>query len=176
MLKNLLARKGPRVSTDITIAGRFLVLIPMGDYIAVSKRISNYKERRRLKSILNKMLPDGFGVIVRTVAQNQDGQAIEDDLRNVLRKWEMIVDRVDSAKPPSLLYKDLDMTESLIRDLFAKNYDRVLIDDPKMFRQIKGYVSQIAPHMLPNVELYKRKEHIFDFMNISEDVNSIFSS
>jgi ribonuclease G len=67
------------------------------------------------------------------------------------------------------------MTESLIRDLFAKNYDRVLIDDPKMFRQIKGYVSQIAPHMLPNVELYKRKEHIFDFMNISEDVNSIFS-
>ena len=175
IVKEPIGSKGPRVSTDITIAGRFLVLIPMGDYIAVSKRISNYKERRRLKSILNKMLPDGFGVIVRTVAQNQDGQAIEDDLRNVLRKWEMIVDRVDSAKPPSLLYKDLDMTESLIRDLFAKNYDRVLIDDPKMFRQIKGYVSQIAPHMLPNVELYKRKEHIFDFMNISEDVNSIFS-
>lgn len=175
IVKEPIGSKGPRVSTDITIAGRFLVLIPMGDYIAVSKRISNYKERRRLKSILNKMLPDGFGVIVRTVAQNQDGQAIEDDLRNVLRKWELIVDRVDSAKPPSLLYKDLDMTESLIRDLFAKNYDRVLIDDPKMYRQIKGYVSQIAPHMVPNVEHYKRKEHIFDFMKISEDVNSIFS-
>lgn len=175
IVKEPIGSKGPRVSTDITIAGRFLVLIPMGDYIAVSKRISNYKERRRLKSILNKMLPDGFGVIVRTVAENQDGQAIEDDLRNVLRKWELIVDRVDSAKPPSLLYKDLDMTESLIRDLFAKNYDRVLIDDPKMYRQIKGYVSQIAPHMVPNVELYKRKEHIFDFMKISEDVNSIFS-
>lgn len=175
IVKEPIGSKGPRVSTDITIAGRFLVLIPMGDYIAVSKRISNYKERRRLKSILNKMLPDGFGVIVRTVAQKQDSQAIEDDLRNVLRKWEMIVDQVENAKPPSLLYKDLDMTESLIRDLFAKNYDRVLIDDPKMFRQIKGYVSQIAPHMVPNVELYKRKEHIFDFMKISEDVNSIFS-
>lgn len=175
IVKEPIGSKGPRVSTDITIAGRFLVLIPMGDYIAVSKRISNYKERRRLKSILNKMLPDGFGVIVRTVAQKQDSQAIEDDLRTVLRKWESIVDRVESAKPPSLLYKDLDMTESLIRDLFAKNYDRVLIDDPKMYRQIKGYVSQIAPHMVPNVELYKRKEHIFDFMKISEDVNSIFS-
>lgn len=175
IVKEPIGSKGPRVSTDITIAGRFLVLIPMGDYIAVSKRISNYKERRRLKSILNKMLPDGFGVIVRTVASKQDSQAIEDDLRNVLRKWELIVDRVDSAKPPSLLYKDLDMTESLIRDLFAKNYDRVLIDDPKMYRQIKGYVSQIAPHMVPNVELYKKKEHIFDFMKISEDVNSIFS-
>ncbi|MGB0347839.1 MAG: ribonuclease E/G, partial [Balneolaceae bacterium] len=134
IVKEPIGSKGPRVSTDITIAGRFLVLIPMGDYIAVSKRISNYKERRRLKSILNKMLPDGFGVIVRTVASKQDSQAIEDDLRNVLRKWELIVDRVDSAKPPSLLYKDLDMTESLIRDLFAKNYDRVLIDDPKMYR------------------------------------------
>ncbi len=175
IVKEPIGSKGPRVSTDITIAGRFLVLIPMGDYIAVSKRISNYKERRRLKGILTKMLPDGFGVIVRTVAQKQDAQAIEDDLRTVLRKWESLVDRVDTAKPPSLLYKDLDMTESIIRDLFAKNFDRVLIDDPKMYRQIKGYVGHIAPHMVPHVELYKRKEHIFDFMKISEDVNSIFS-
>lgn len=175
IVKEPIGSKGPRVSTDITIAGRFLVLIPMGDYIAVSKRISNYKERRRLKSILNNMVPDGFGVIVRTVAQGQEDQAIEDDLRTVLQKWERVVDGLEHAKPPSLLYKDLDMTESLIRDLFAKNYDRVLIDDPKMFRQIKSYVSQIAPQMVPNVELYKKKEHIFDFMKISEDVNSIFS-
>lgn len=175
IVKEPIGSKGPRVSTDITIAGRFLVLIPMGDYIAVSKKISNYKERRRLKSVLNKMVPDGFGVIVRTVAQGHDDQAIEDDLRTVLKKWEQVVDKLETAKPPSLLYKDLDMTESLIRDLFAKNYDRVLIDDPKMFRQIKSYVGQIAPQMLPNVELYKRKEHIFDYMKISEDVNSIFN-
>jgi ribonuclease G len=175
IVKEPIGSKGPRVSTDITVAGRFLVLIPMGDYIAVSKKINNYKERRRLKNVLNRMLPDGFGVIVRTVAQGHDEQAIEDDLRNVLRKWEKLVDKIERAKPPTLLYKDLDMTESLIRDLFAKNYDRVLIDDPKMYRQIKSYVSQIAPQMVPNVELYKRKEHIFDFMKISEDVNSIFS-
>lgn len=175
IVKEPIGSKGPRVSTDITIAGRFLVLIPMGDYIAVSKKISNYKERRRLKNLLNGMVPDGFGVIVRTVAQGHDDQAIEDDLRNVLKKWEKIVDNLDKAKPPQLLYKDLDMTESLIRDLFAKNYDRVLIDDPKMYRQIKSYVAQIAPQMVPNVEQYKRKEHIFDHMKISEDVNSIFS-
>ena len=175
IVKEPIGSKGPRVSTDITIAGRFLVLIPMGDYIAVSKRIANFKERRRLKGILNNMVPEGFGVIVRTVAQNQEAQAIEDDLRNVLKKWEKLTEKLEKAKPPTLLYKDLDMTESLIRDLFAKNYDRVLIDDPKMFRQIKSYVSQIAPQMVPNVELYKKKEHIFDFMKISEDVNSIFS-
>ena len=175
IVKEPIGSKGPRISTDITIAGRFLVLIPMGDYIAVSKKIGHYKERRRLKGILNNMVPDGFGVIVRTVAQGQDKKALEDDLRNVLKKWEQIVDKLEDAKPPSLLYRDLNMTESLIRDLFAKNYDRVLIDDPEMYRQIKSYVSQIAPQMVPNVELYKGKEHIFDYMKVAHDVNSIFS-
>lgn len=175
IVKEPIGSKGPRVSTDITIAGRFLVLIPMGDYIAVSKRISNYKERRRLKGILNGMVPDGFGVIVRTVAQDQEQEAIEEDLRTVLKKWETLADRLEDAEPPSLLYNDLDMTESLIRDLFAKNYDRVLVDDPKMFKQIKSYVQQIAPQMMPNVELFKGKEHIFDHVGISEDVNSIFN-
>ncbi|WP_421774916.1 Rne/Rng family ribonuclease [Gracilimonas sp.] len=175
IVKEPIGSKGPRISTDITIAGRFLVLIPMGDYIAVSKKIGHYKERRRLKGILNNMVPDGFGVIVRTVAQGQDKEALEDDLRNVLKKWEQIVDKLEDAKPPSLLYRDLNMTESLIRDLFAKNYDRVLIDDPEMYRQIKSYVGQIAPQMVPNVELYKGKEHIFDFMKVAHDVNSIFS-
>lgn len=175
IVKEPIGSKGPRISTDITIAGRFLVLIPMGDYIAVSKKINNYKERRRLKGILNHMIPDGFGVIVRTVAQNQDKKALEDDLRNVLKKWEQILDKLENAKPPALLYRDLNMTESLIRDLFAKNYDRVLIDDPKMYRQIKSYVGQIAPRMVPNVELYKGREHIFDYMKIAHDVNSIFS-
>ncbi|MFN1834296.1 Rne/Rng family ribonuclease [Balneola sp. MJW-20] len=175
IVKEPIGSKGPRVSTDITIAGRFLVLIPMGDYIAVSKKISNYKERRRLKGILHDMVPEGFGVIVRTVAQKKDKEALEEDLRNVLLKWEKIVDKLETAKPPSVLYQDLNMTESLIRDLFAKNYDRVLIDEPEMYREIKNYVGQIAPKMAPNVELYKGKSHIFDHMKISEDVNSIFS-
>lgn len=175
IVKEPIGSKGPRISTDITIAGRFLVLIPMGDYIAVSKKIGHYKERRRLKGILNNMVPDGFGVIVRTVAKGQDKKSLEDDLRSVLKKWEQIVDKLEDAKPPALLYRDLNMTESLIRDLFAKNYDRVLIDDPDLYKQIKGYVSQIAPQMVPNVQLYKGKEHIFDYMKIAHDVNSIFS-
>ncbi len=175
IVKEPIGSKGPRISTDITIAGRFLVLIPMGDYIAVSKKISNYKERRRLKNILGDMVPDGFGVIVRTVAQDQDDKALEDDLRDVLRKWESILDKLENAKPPTLLHRDLDMTESLIRDLFAKNYDRVLVDDPKMYRQLKSYVGQIAPEMEQNVHHYKGKKHIFDQMGIADDVNSIFN-
>jgi ribonuclease G len=175
IVKEPIGSKGPRVSTDITIAGRFLVLIPMGEYIAVSRKINHYKERRRLKSIVGSMLPDGFGVIVRTVAKGQDKEALEEDMRTVLKKWERILNKLESSKPPTLLYKDLDMTESLVRDLFAKNYDRVLIDDYQLYKSVKEYVSQIAPKMVPNVQLYKGKEHIFDHTKISEDVNSIFS-
>lgn len=175
IVKEPIGSKGPRISTDITVAGRFLVLIPMGDYVAVSRKINNYKERRRLKGVVSSMVPDGFGVIIRTVAQGQDKQAIEDDMRDVLKKWERILERLETAEPPSLLYKDLDMTESLVRDLFAKQYDRVLVDDPEMHGKIKSYVSQVAPQMLPNVELYKGREHIFDFMKVAKDVDSIFS-
>lgn len=175
IVKEPIGSKGPRVSTDITIAGRFLVLIPMGEYIALSKKINNGKERRRLKGIVGSMLPDGFGVIVRTVAQNQDKEALEEDMRTILKKWERILNKLESSKPPTLLYKDLDITESLIRDLFAKEYDRVLIDDYQLYKSVKSYVSQIAPKMLPSVQLYKGKDHIFDHTNIGHDVNSIFS-
>ncbi|TVR29363.1 MAG: Rne/Rng family ribonuclease [Balneolaceae bacterium] len=175
IVKEPIGSKGPRVSTDITIAGRFLVLIPMGEYIALSKKINNGKERRRLKSIVGSMLPEGFGVIVRTVAQNQDKEAIEDDMRTVLKKWERILKNLETSKPPTLLYNDLDITESLIRDLFAKQYDRVLIDDYQLYKSVKSYVGQIAPKMVPSVQLYKGKDHVFDHVNIGHDVNSIFS-
>jgi ribonuclease G len=147
----------------------------MGNYIAISKKINSGRERRRLKKIAGDMLPDGFGVIIRTVAQGQDKESLEDDMRTVLKKWERILNKLENAKPPTLLYKDLDITESLIRDLFAKQYDRVLIDDYQLYKSIKSYVSQIAPKMLPSVELYKGKDHIFDHVNIAHDVNSIFS-
>ena len=175
IVKEPIGSKGPRVSTDITIAGRFLVLIPMGDYVAASKKISNYKERRRLKGIVGSMLPEGFGVIIRTVAQEQDKEAIEEDMRNVLKKWEKILARLEDAEPPALLHEDLDMTESLIRDLFAKHYERVLIDEPGLHKRVKEYVRNVAPQMLPNVELYKGSAHIFDYMKVAKDVDSVFS-
>ncbi len=175
VVKEPIGSKGPRVSTDITIAGRFLVLIPMGQYIAISKKITNNRERRRLKGTVGSMLPEGFGVIIRTVAQKQDKEAIEEDMRTVLKKWERILNKLETSKAPALLYKDLDITESLIRDLFAKQYDRVLIDDYQLYKSVKSYVSQIAPKMLPAVQLYKGRDHIFDHVNIGQDVNSIFS-
>lgn len=175
IVKEPIGSKGPRVSTNISIAGRFIVLIPMGDYVAVSKRIKSYKERRVLRQTVADILPDGFGVIVRTVAEGQDSKLIEEDLKDVLEKWNNIVKDIYTAKPPTLLHRDLEMTESLVRDLFAKDFDRILVDDPKMHKSLRTYVSKIAPTLLPNIELYKGNEHIFDHMHIMQDVESVFS-
>lgn len=173
--KEPIGSKGPRVSTNISIAGRFLVLMPMGDYVGVSKRIRSYKERRRLRQVVSDILPDGFGVIIRTVADGQPDEALHEDLKDVLNKWEAILEKLDKAKPPELLHRDLDMTESLVRDLFAKDYERVLIDDSKMYKSIKSYVSRVAPAMVPSIHLYKGSEHVFDYMKIGRDVDSVFS-
>jgi ribonuclease G len=175
IVKEPIGNKGPRVSTDITLPGRLLVLIPMGNYVAVSKRIRSFRERRRLRSTLSSMLPDGFGVIVRTVADGQDEKALKDDLQDLLDKWKNVMENLRDAKPTTLLHRDLDMTESLVRDLFSKNYDRILIDDPAMGKQLKHYVSRIAPDMVKNIELFRGKEHIFEHMKIARDVESIFS-
>jgi len=175
IVKEPIGSKGPRVSTNITVAGRFLVLIPMGEYVAVSKRIRSHKERRRLRSCISSVLPDGFGVIVRTLAEGQSEEALHKDLKDVLDKWQAILEKLKEAKPPALLHQDMDMTESLVRDLFAKDYSRILIDDAKVHRSIKSYVSRVAPNMVPNIELYKGSEHIFDYMKISRDVDSVFS-
>lgn len=175
IVKEPMGSKGPRVSTDITLAGRFVVLIPFGDYIAVSKRIRSFRERKRLRATVSDMLPEGFGVIVRTVAGGQSDEMIQQDLQEQLNKWKHIVEKSQTAKPPALLHRDLDMTESLIRDFFAKDFDRVLIDDPKLFKQIKSYVTRVAPRLAPNIQPYKGKEHIFDNAKIGQDVDSIFS-
>ncbi len=175
IVKEPIGSKGPRVSTNITVAGRFLVLIPMGEYVAVSKRIRSHKERRRLRSCISSVLPDGFGVIVRTLAEGQSEESLHEDLKDVLDKWNKIQEKLKDAKPPALLHQDMDMTESLVRDLFAKDYSRILIDDAKIYRSIKSYVSRVAPNMVPNIELYKGSKHIFDYMKISRDVDSVFS-
>jgi len=175
IVKEPIGSKGPRVSTNISLAGRFLVLIPMGDYIAVSKRIRSYKERKTLRQLVADRLPNGFGVIVRTVAEGVDPELVEADLRELLDKWTGMMALLAEAKPPTLLHRDLEMTESLIRDLFAKDYDRILVDDKKMYAQLRQYVAKIAPSMVPNIQLYQRSEHIFDHMKIHSDVESIFS-
>lgn len=176
VVKEPISNKGSRVSTDISLAGRFLVLVPLADYVAVSKKIQSYKERRRLRALARMLVPDGFGVIVRTVAEGRNAKALDTDLRLLLEKWRNIEQKLaGKPKPPKSVHEDVNMVSSIIRDLFSDDYDRIQIDDPRLYRNIKSYVQAIAPQMVPAVQLHKGKQPIFEAAGIMRQVEQAFS-
>ncbi len=175
IVKEPISAKGSRISTDISLAGRFVVLVPMADYVAVSKKIQSYKERRRLRALAKSLLPPGFGIIVRTVAEGKNAQSLDTDLSLLVDKWRKIEKKLaEQPKPPALLHQDVNMVSSVIRDLFSDNYDRILIGDQKMFRNIKGYIQAVAPDMVPAVQMYNGDKTVFEAANIAKDAAQAF--
>ncbi len=175
--KEPISSKGPRVSTDVSLAGRFLVLIPQADYVAVSKKIESSKERRRLRALARSLLPESFGLIVRTVAENREAKALDTDLRLLLERWKKIEDQIkQKPKPPKLLHEDVNMVSSIIRDLFSEDYDRIVVDDPTVHKHVKTYVEGVAPQMAPKVKLHTSKEHVFRTYKIDGEVRAAFES
>ncbi len=175
--KEPISSKGSRVSTDISFAGRFLVLVPAADYVAVSKKIESGRERRRLRTLATSLRPDGFGVIVRTVAEGRDAKTLDTDMRLLVDKWRKISDQLDAKpNPPELLYEDVNMISSIIRDLFTEDFDQILVDDPKLHRNIKAYVGAVAPHMVDRVKLHRSNAPLFRTVGIERAVEQVFSS
>jgi ribonuclease G len=173
--KEPIAAKGSRITTDISLAGRFLVLVPMADYVAVSKKISSFKERRRLRALARMLVPEGFGVIVRTVADGQNAKALDTDLRLLLDRWRKIEKRLgEHPKPPSVVHQDVNMVSSIIRDLFSDNYERILVDSPRLYKNVKSYIQAVAPEMVDAVKLHESEEPVFRAAGIDKKVAEAF--
>jgi len=167
--------KSPRLSTDISLAGRFLVLIPLAEYGAVSRKISNRKERQRLRSVIKKIRPSGFGLIARTVAQGRDEQALEIDLQLLMDRWEKIEKSLQgNSDAPQKLYEDVSLASSIIRDLFSDDFSRILIDNHRMYRAIRGYILAVAPHMINAVKEHKESRSVFSAAGIEDQINEVF--
>src|SRR6056297_2757649 len=115
--KEPISNKGSRISTDLSLAGRFLVLVPLQNYVAVSRKITDDQERRRLKALAGSLVPDNFGVIVRTVAEDRDAKSLDKDLKLLMERWRRVENRLqEKPKPPALVHEDVDMASSIIRD------------------------------------------------------------
>ena len=169
--------KSSRLSTDISLAGRFLVLIPFADYAAVSRRIESRKERYRLRSIVRRLRPSGFGLIARTVAEGRKEDALETDLQLLLDRWHKIEKSLRGhPKPPLKLYEDVGLASSIIRDLFSDDFSRVLVDNHRMYRAIRGYVMAVAPHMVNVVKQHKGKKAVFAAARIQDQINDVFDT
>ncbi len=162
--------KGVRVTSSVSLPGRFCVLLPFDNKIGVSKRISDFKERRRLRHIARSILPRNYGLIIRTVARNQTEESLKEDLSNLVKTWAEIETTVKSEEPPSLVYQDLSTTSSVIRDLFTPDISKVFIDSKKLYRQIKEYVQLVQPSLADKIELYKSHLQIFDAFKIEEQI------
>ena len=162
--------KGPRVTTHISLAGRFIVLVPNDKQIGISRKISNYKEKRRLQKIARDIRPDDFGLILRTVAQGKSAEMIENDFSNLISNWKLIEKEIKREKPPALVYKDMEMAFSVIRDLLTEDVEKIVVDSKKLYRKLGSYLKNISPHMLAKLEYYNDQIPIFDEYNIEPEL------
>lgn len=165
--------KGVRVTSSVSLPGRFCVLLPFDNKIGVSKKIHEYKERRRLRSLARGILPQNCGLIIRTVAKDQTEDALKDDLNNLIRSWQKIETAVKTEKPPALIHQDLSTTASVIRDLLTPDISKVFIDSKKLYKQIKSYVQLVQPEYLDKIEPYKSQSPIFDSFKIEEQIKTL---
>jgi ribonuclease G len=177
VIKEPIGTKGSRLTSDITIAGRFMVLLPFGQgNIAVSKRIMNRRERKRLKGIVRSMLPNrNFGAIVRTVAEEQDEQLLRTDLEILLNKWKQIEEAVKSSQPPKLIFKEDSLVASALRDYMTEDVNEIVTNSPSIHKEVMSFIRWAAPEMEKKVQLYKGRLPLYESYSIAKDVESIFS-
>lgn len=176
IMKEPIGTKGSRVTSEISIPGRFCVLIPNADYIGVSRKISNFKEKKRLKSIARNALPANFGLIVRTQAEDKSDKVLVNDIKGLLKIWEKIGRQIQMVQAPSLIYKDMGMASSIIRDLFTSDVTSVVVDSRKLMREISNYVKDVAPNLKHKIEYYKKKAPIFESYEIEEEISRSMES
>jgi ribonuclease G len=176
VIKEPISSKGSRLTSDITIAGRFMVLLPFGGgQVAVSRRVIARKERSRLKKLVRSMLPEGFGAIIRTVAEDQEETLLKQDLEKLLAKWTQIEEKLQDAAPPQLIFKEDTIISSVLRDSLTSDVAEIVANSPVIYKETLNYIQWAAPEMVKNVTLYQGKLPLFEGYGIAKDVESIFS-
>lgn len=176
VIKEPIGTKGSRLTSDITIAGRFMVLLPFGGgQIAVSRRVVSRKERSRLKKLVRSMLPEGFGAIIRTVAEDQEETLLKQDLEKLLTKWTQIEQKLQDAAPPQLIFKEDTIISSVLRDSLTSDVTEIVANSNSIYNETLNYIQWAAPEMVKNVSLHQGKLPLFEGYGIAKDVESIFS-
>jgi len=173
IIKEPVKGKGVRVSTSISIPGRFCVLIPYEHKIGISKKITDFKEKKRLKKLAREIIPDNCGLIIRTASKDQTEEVLSMDLNYLNKTWTKIQEEVKKSSPPALVYEDLSTTISVIRDLFTTDVSNIFIDSKKLYREIRNYVNTHQPQLVDKVNFYKSSIPIFEEFKIEEQIKSM---
>lgn len=174
IVKEPILTKGPRISSELSFAGRFLVLVPFSNRISISQKIKNKDERNRLKRLIQSIKPNNFGVIIRTVAENKKVAELDNDLRNLILKWVSLTKKLANANGPKKIASELDRTSALLRDILNESFHAIHINDPLLYEEIKNYIRTIAPEKENIVKHYSGKKNIFEFFGIDKQIKSSF--
>ncbi len=174
ILKEPISTKGPRLSCEITIPGRYVVLSPFKNVVAVSKKLSSDEERTRLKKLTDSIKPKNFGVIVRTAAEGKKVADIHEDILDLMAKWEQIYTKIRGAKKYKKVLKELDKSESIMRDLISEDFNRVVTNDSESYANMKDFLGGFSKERQKILDLYKGKRDIFDHYGISKQIKSSF--
>lgn len=172
--KEPISSKGPRLTTEISFTGRYLVLIPFGDKISISQKIKSTEEKIRLRQLISSIKPKGFGVIVRTSAENKRVAELNNEMRSLVKSWEESIEKMQRSEPPTLIYEEESRAVSIIRDIFCPSFENIYVNDVETFTQIQNYVALIAPERKDIVKLYAKEIPIFDNFNITKQIKSSF--
>lgn len=170
--KEPISTKGPRLTSDISLPGRFMVLIPFGEKVTVSAKIKSSEEKVRLKQIINSIKPRNFGVILRTSAMGAKVEDLNSEMTSLLKHWNDIQAKFQKGILPSLCFEETGRAVALLRDIFNPSFENIWVNDPATLNQIKDYVSLIAPEKAGIVKLYKGEEPILDAYNVTKQIKS----
>ena len=174
IVKEPISTKGPRISSELSIAGRYIVLVPFSDRVSISQKIESREEKERLKRLIMSIKPKGFGVIIRTVAEGKKVAELDRDLQNLKDRWEAMCKKLRGAHHPSKVLGELNRGESIIRDVFNDSFSAIHINDETLYLQIKDYVQEIAPKKENIVKLYESKVPMFEKFGIERQIKTSF--
>ncbi len=174
ILKEPIAAKGPRLSCEISLPGRCVVVTPFNDIIAVSRKIHSSEERRRLQKIVESIKPKNFGVIVRTAAEGKNTAELHEDLNNLVNNWAIIQKNLKGAVAPAKILSEQTKATSMLRDLLNEDFNRIIVNDKSIYNDTRNYIQKIAPDKLDIVSYYHNGAPIFDHFGITKQVKAAF--
>ena len=174
IVKEPISTKGPRISSELSIAGRYIVLVPFSSRISISQKIEDKEEKDRLKRLVKSITPSGFGIIVRTVAQGRKVAELDKDLQTLLSRWTAMCKKLHKAHHPSKVLGEMNKASSILRDIFNDSFTSIYIDDEALYYQIKDYVQEIAPHKESIVKWYQSTVPIFEKFGIERQIKTSF--
>ncbi len=170
--KEPISSKGPRLTTEITFTGRYMVLIPFSSKISISQKIKSAEEKARLRQLVGSIKPKGFGVIVRTSAENKRVAELNHEMRTLVKCWEDTIAKMRRSTPPTLIYEEESRALGVIRDIFNPDFENIFVNDKETFEQLQNYVALIAPDRKDIVKLYSKNVPIFDNFGITRQIKS----